>query len=480
MKMSGFRNWIQLYHSRMRGGLRCVWRLGVVLLLSAAAVSCARRDPERPNLIVVLTDDQGYADLGVQGLVEDVKTPHLDALAADGVRFTRAYVTAPQCVPSRAGLLTGRNQQRFGMDRNRSGALPLSEPTIADRLRAAGYRTGMVGKWHLDGGLGGAYGPGGRGFDEYFKGSRGFYQGNFDLAGNDLRDPPQTIRDDRYRIDVQTDAAIAFLERRSSRSEQPFFLYLAYSAPHLPLESREPYISRFREVTDDTRRMSLASLAAIDDGVGRIRQFLREHDLEKRTLLFVFADNGAPIRRDLRNGSLNHPLVGEKGMLTDGGIRVPFLAVWKGVLPGGKVESRAVSALDVAATALALADASAVSELDGVNLLPFLTDGSAAAPHDFLFWRWRSQAAIFDGRWKLVFLAPDRWLLFDHARGTPETDDVAVRHPEVVARLRTRLEAWAAEQQPPGLPREIEPRDRRLYDAHLKLFGGATPPPADG
>jgi arylsulfatase A-like enzyme len=448
--------------------------LGVALLFSAAALGCARAEQRRPNLIVVLTDDHGYADLGIQDVVKDVKTPNLDALARDGVRFTRGYVSAPQCVPSRAGLLTGRYQTRFGVERNRSGALPLTERTLADRLQASGYLTGMVGKWHLALGRGADYAPGRRGFDEYFTGANAAYQANFDLAGKSLPNPPQTVVDRRYRIDVQTDAALAFLERRVSDPRQPFFLYLAYVAPHFPLEPAEPYFSRFPDVEDETRRMGLASIAAMDDGIGRIRGFLREHGLEENTLWFVLSDNGAPLRRESWNGSRNDPLLGQKGMLTDGGIRVPFLAAWKGVLPRGEVESRAVSALDVAATALALAGEKTDPELDGVNLMPMLTGQSTAAPHDLLYWRWRSQAAVFDGRWKLIYLAPDHWLLFDHSADQPETQDVAALHPEVVARLRAHLEAWAAEQQPPGLPRELIRPDRILYDAHLKLFGGET------
>jgi uncharacterized sulfatase len=447
----------------------------LVLLLPVCVVACARREPARPNVIIVLTDDQGYADFGAQGVVSDVKTPNLDELAAEGVRFTRAYVTAPQCVPSRAGLLTGREQTRFGVETNRTDRLPLGERTIADRLRVAGYRTGMVGKWHLAGGLDGEYAPGRRGFDAYFEGSFGVYQANFDLAGQDLPNPPRAIRDDRQRIEVQTEAAIAFLQRRASDPAHPFFLYLAYLAPHVPMERFEPYYSRLDGVEDPARRMALSAIAAMDDGVGRIRRFLREHGMEDKTLWFVLSDNGAPMRPKTRNGSLNRPLVGEKGMLTDGGIRVPFLAVWKGVLPRGRVEKRAVSALDIAATALAVAGEPPAAELGGVDLMPFLTGGKAEAPHDFLYWRWRSQAAIFDGRWKLVFLAPDHWLLFDHSADGPETEDVSARHPDVVARLRAQLETWAKLQQPPGLPTELKRPDRVLYDAHLKLFGGETP-----
>ena len=445
--------------------------LGVIVLLSACELNRAERDPQRPNLILVLTDDQGYADLGCQGVVKDVKTPHIDALAADGVRFTRGYVTAPQCAPSRAGLLTGRYQSRFGVETNRSGPLPETEKTIGDRLRTAGYLTGMIGKWHLDSGLGPEFAPGRRGFDEYFSGRMLSYQANFDLEGNDIPNAPQTLRDERYRIDVQTDAAIAFLERRTANPQQPFFLYLAYFAPHLPFDRPEPYIARFGGVTAANRRMGLASIAAMDDGVGRIRQYLREHGMEENTLLFVISDNGAPKRGKLWNGSLNDPMIGEKGMLTDGGIRVPFLAAWKGVLPHGKLEERAVSSLDFAATALALAGEKPVPELDGVNLLPFLTGKSATAPHEFLFWRFRSQAAIFDGRWKLVFRFPDHWLLFDHSTNAPETKDVAPQYPEVVERLRLRLEAWAAEQEPPGLPQERKRGDEVLFDEYPGLSG---------
>jgi uncharacterized sulfatase len=449
--------------------------VALVLLLPVCVVACARRAPERPNLIVVLTDDQGYADLGAQGVVSDVKTPNLDELAAEGVRFTLAYVTAPQCVPSRAGLLTGRYQTRFGAERNLA-PLPLTEKTLANRLQSAGYRTGMVGKWHLDGnGLGGDYAAGRRGFDEYFEGSIGFYQANFDLAGKDLPNPPQRVGDQRQRIEVQTDAAIAFLQRRAADSAHPFFLYLAYFAPHVPMEGFEPYYSRLSGAEDPRRRMALSAIAAMDDGVGRIRKFLREHGMEENTLWFVLSDNGAPLRRKSWNGSLNQPLVGEKGMLTDGGIRVPFFAVWKGVLPTGRVEKRAVSTLDIAATALAVAGEAPAADLDGVDLMPFLTGGNAQAPHDFLYWRWRSQAAVFDGRWKLVFLPPDQWLLFDHAADAPENENVAAQHPDEVGRLRARLEAWAAQQERPGLPAELKKPDRVLYDDHLKLFGGEQP-----
>jgi arylsulfatase A-like enzyme len=474
-------------------GMAITHLLGAAAALAWAACAVAATAPAaQPNILVILSDDHGWADLGVQAARTDLKTPHLDQLARDGVRFARGYVTAPQCVPSRAGLLTGRYQTRFGLEMNPQGPLTLREKTLADRLRTAGYRTGMIGKWHLEPNRettntsdgpqpAGAYRPGKRGFDEYFNGTMRNYEASFDLAGRTLPDAPRTIADPRYRIDVQTDAALAFLKRRAAEPGQPFFLYLAYFAPHVPMEKPEPYLGRFTAITDETRRMGLAALAAIDDGVGRIRAALRERKIEENTLIFFIGDNGAPTSRGAWNGSLNDPLVGEKGMLTDGGIRVPFVATWKGRLPAGRVYPEAVSSLDVAATATKLAGLPPDPALDGVNLLPFLTSNSAAAPHEALYWRWRSQAAILAGNWKLVFLAPDHWLLFDHTNDAPETHNVAAEHPEVVTRLRAQLERWARDQNPAGLPRELVPQDRNFFDLHLRLFGGtAVPAPAAG
>lgn len=460
----------------MRNAISAVF---VALTIVAASADPAASPTKKPNIIVIFTDDHGFADLGCHGVRADVKTPHLDTLAADGVRFARGYVTAPQCVPSRAGMLTGRYQTRFGVDDNTKGPLPLSETTIAERLRAAGYVTGMVGKWHLDHTEGsgeppanvpdsgvlrsrGAAGwviyyhdflPWHHGFSEYFCGTMRHYRASFDLKGETLPNAPRGITDERYRIDVQTDAALAFLRRRVDRPEQPFFLYLAYFAPHVPLEKPAKYMRRFADVEDETRRMGLAAISAVDDGVGRIRAFLREHRLEENTLIWFIGDNGAPTRPGAWDGSLNEPLVGEKGMLTDGGIRVPFLAAWKGVLPAGKVYDRPVISLDVAATAVKLAGLPADPALDGVDLIPFLTGKRAGQPHEYLFWRWGKQAAALSGNWKLLSSRPGEWKLFNMERMDGERHDLAEQHPDVVSRLKRALEAWAAEQKTPGLPR---------------------------
>lgn len=449
-------------------------RLAFVLSLAAISAACGHAVSAKPNIIVVVSDDQGWADLRCHGVRSDVRTPNLDALAADGVRFERGHASAPVCVPSRAGLLTGRYPTRFGIETNADGPLPASEQTIGDRMRAAGYVTGLVGKWHVatspantaqkksippDEILWGdnataadPHLPGRRGFDEYFCGANHNYAASFDLAGRTLPGAPVLLNDSRFRVDVQTEAALAFIGRHAGT--RPFFLYVGYFAPHVPLAPAADYPARFAHVADPKRRAGLALIAAIDDGVGRIRQALRERGLGRDTLIVFTSDNGAPLRPGMENGSLNTPLVGEKGQLTDGGTRVPFVAAWPAGLTAGRVYPHPVISLDILPTALAAAGVDARPEwkLDGVNLLPFLTGERSEAPHRELFWRFGPQAAVMSGRWKLLHHPPDGWQLFDLGRPEGETRDLAAQHPGEVARLKARLHAWAAEQSPAGLP----------------------------
>jgi uncharacterized sulfatase len=454
--------------------------LGVLGVLLARSTVCAA---EKPNILLIYSDDHGWADLGAQGVDKEIRTPHLDQLARDGVRFARGYVSAPQCVPSRAGVITGRYQQKFGVEDNTRGPLPLAELTIAERLKPAGYATGMIGKWHLD--LGGETGggrqqrvqrehmPHAQGFDEYWRGEMRQFYASHDLKGRPFDDAPHLVTDDRFRVNVQTEAALAFLDRRAARPEQPWFLYLAWFAPHVPLESPEPWFSRTPARLPLERRQALAMMAAMDDGIGRIRAQLRAQGKERNTLIFFIGDNGAPLKEGAWNGSRNLPLVGEKGMLTDGGIRAPFLAAWPGTLPAGKTYEPPVINLDVAATAVALAGLPQDDKLDGVNLIPFLTGEKSGNPHDALFWRWRSQAAICADHWKLILLGKDARYLFDLDRpdGQSETTNLIARFPEVAADLEKKLMAWNATLPPPGLPRELNGQDKFFFDAHVNRTG---------
>lgn len=447
--------------------------LSLTLFLAALPLIAAQ-SVTKPNILVIFTDDHGWADFGAHRVDPDIRTPHLDQLARDGLRFSRGYVTAPQCVPSRAGLIAGRHQNRFGVEDNRKGPLPLDVLTVPERLKRAGYLTGMVGKWHLDHSGEGSmthshqdYLPHGHGFDEYWCGSMRQYHASHDLQGNALADAPRRVTDNRFRVTVQTEAALAFLDRRATQPEKPWFLYLAWYAPHVPLESPEPWFSKTPSHLPRERRQALAMIAAMDDGVGALRQRLRQLEVDKRTLIFFISDNGAPLRERAWNGSLNLPLIGEKGMLADGGVRVPFVAAWPGRLPAGRVFEHPVSALDVGATAVALAGLPHDDQLDGVNLIPFLTGGNTNAPHEALYWRWRSQAAVLEFPWKLMLLGGEQRYLFDVTQPEGETRNLIAQHPEVAARLAGKLERWCATLKPPGLPETAHPQDTAFFATHV-------------
>ncbi|MDP4786629.1 MAG: sulfatase-like hydrolase/transferase [Opitutales bacterium] len=446
-------------------------------LLALLLASLAAHAADKPNIILIYSDDHGWADLGIQGSDQDIRTPHLDAMARDGVRFTRGYVSAPQCVPSRAGVLTGRYQQRFGVEDNNKGPLPLAELTIAERLKAAGYVTGQVGKWHLDlvGGKKGEKGlrmskehmPHAQGFDEYFRGELRQFYASHDLQGKPYADAPHLVADNRFRVVVQTEAALSFLDRRAAQPAQPFFLYLAYYAPHVPLESPEPWFSKTPAHLPKERRQALAMMAAMDEGIGQLRAKLKATGQDQNTLIFFIGDNGAPLGKAW-DGSLNTPLIGQKGMLSEGGIRTPFVATWPARLPAGKVYDQPVSSLDVAATAVAAAGLPKAPALDGTDLAPFAAGQNTGAPHERLFWRWGSQAAVLEHPWKLVRLGDREEMLFDVTQPDGENlaKNQAKARPEIVARLRTALKAWSDTLAPPGLPTSLDPHHEGMFAEH--------------
>src|SRR5437868_6811180 len=348
--------------------------------------------PKKPNILVIVADDLGYHDIGVHG-GKDVPTPNIDALAAGGVRCTSGYVSAPYCSPSRAGLLTGRYQTRFGHefnphegDESKLG-LPLDQQTIADRLRGAGYATGLVGKWHQ--GFDRAHHPQSRGFDDYF----GFLVGGHNYllrkdaeaefgsaySYNMIYRNREVQKLDGYTTDLFTDEALAFMDRHA---DKPWFLYLAYNAVHTPLEVLEKYGARVpKSVTDPERRGYLSLLIGLDDDIGRITAHLRKTGTDKDTLVFFISDNGGSGRKPFLayNTGVNTPLRGDKGQTLEGGIRVPFFVSWPGKVPAGKTYEQPVIALDVLSTACAVAAAKAVPDADGVGRLKYLA-GEATDP----------------------------------------------------------------------------------------------------
>lgn len=439
-----------MYRSAHSFDVHTMFRL--ILFAFLCSITCAA---DKPNIIVIYTDDHGFADLGIRGVEKDVKTPHLDALARSGVIARNGYSTAPQCVPSRGGLMTGKFQGRFNLDNNGSSLDGFNkETTIATRLQKAGYTTAQFGKWHL--------GPQGEitrhGFQHVWSqhGPQKF-PANITLEGKDR--PMGDVQPSVYHIDGCARAAASVIERYKA---QPFFLYIAFRAPHTPLDAPQSYKDRFPGAMPERRRAALGMLAAVDDGVGLITSTLKKHSLAETTLIFFIGDNGAPLKihkidSPLKgdpggwDGSLNTPLNGEKGMLAEGGMHVPFLIAWPGTIPGGQTYDHPVSALDVAATAAAVADiAVKPGELDGVDLVPYLKGEDSKPPHDALMWRWMAQSAIREGDWKLL-RGGDREYLYNLATDLEEKHNLASQHSDIATRLRTRLRDWCAELNPPGL-----------------------------
>jgi arylsulfatase A-like enzyme len=486
-----------------------VLSLSAVASAPATAVDKAGAAP-RPNIIVILADDLGYGDTSAYGS-KIIRTPNIDALAADGVRFTSGYVTHPVCAPSRAAILTGRYQQRFGWEfnpvgRDRRGGVSLAEPFVGNILKSAGYHTGMVGKWHL--GEADGYQPIDRGFDEFFgitAGATSFYtkgqpgddtytppgsEGSFRATANDPL-PPTATDDERmayvrslatvrrgkqvvevkeYLTDAFTDEAVRFI---GANKDKPFFLYLAYNAPHTPLQATKKYLDRYRHVEDRGTRVYAAMVSSLDDGVGEIRAKLKAEGLEKNTLIIFLSDNGCAAY--IQGACSNAPLNGHKGTHLEGGVRVPYIVAWPGKIKGGQVDDRMVSTLDVVPTAAALAGAKLPKGTDGVNLIPFVTGANPAIPNPTVYWRAGPNFAIRDGNWKLweaniadpsemasnaAAITPDgthavlsphgqHVMLFDLKGDLGEKANVAKANPDVVSKLRDKLKTWDKGNVPP-------------------------------
>lgn len=422
----------------------------------------------KPNILLIVADDLGYADLGVQGC-KDIPTPNIDSIARNGVRFTNAYVSCPVCSPTRAGLMTGRYQQRFGHEFNPGGAdaanpefgLPLAETTLAERLKPLGYATGLFGKWHL--GFRSEMQPQKRGFDEFygFLGGAHPYLSATAARRNPILRGTEPVSEMDYTTDAFAREAVAFIERHR---DEPFFVYLPFNAVHAPLEALEKYLSRFTAIEDKKRRVFAAMLSAMDDGVGQVFAKLRELGIEENTFVFFISDNGGPT---LQTTSCNKPLRGYKGQVLEGGIRVPFLMQWKGHIPAGKVDDRPVISLDIHPTALAAANALPQEiRLDGVNLLPYLTRDTDGVVHERLFWRYGEQSAIRAGDWKLLRRGEGSPQLYNLADDIGETTDLAAKNPERVKELQSAYDDWNAKNIPARWKREGAPRGgrRRLLE----------------
>jgi arylsulfatase A-like enzyme len=431
--------------------------VGAALVLCAAAsVGPAQQPAARPNVVLIITDDMGYGDLGSYG-APDVRTPNIDALARDGVRFTDFYANAPSCTPTRAGLITGRYQQRLGLEYplgmqrgDWDRGLPATGRSLPQLLKNGGYATALVGKWHL--GWKPEYAPGRHGFDYFF----GFKSGFIDFyehttpdipGGRDLFENESPVQVTGYMTDLVTERSIRFIER-SARG--PFFIDVAYNAPHWPYQVPDhPTVARdsarhlgpFDDSTS-TRADYVAMVERVDRGVGQILAAIDRLGLRNNTIVVFTNDNGGEWL------SRNDPLFHRKLSVWEGGIRVPAIVRWPRRVPAGRVTSQVGITMDLTASILAVSGVALPADLrlDGIDLFPIL-EGRAPQVERTLFWRAhaaRQQRAVRSGDWKLV-QDMNRWLLFDLRRDVGERTDLVAQHPEVARRLRALLDAWARE-----------------------------------
>jgi arylsulfatase A-like enzyme len=419
------------------------------VLTGVIALVCGRPDPAagKPNVIVFLSDDVGWGEYGFQGN-QQIPTPHIDSIAKNGVRFTNGYVAATYCSPARAGLLTGKYPTRFGHEFNPppGHGLPLTETTMANRMKALGYATCCVGKWHLGGPPDML--PMKRGFDEFYG----------TVANTSFRNPRafvdsrkseevHAIKDDSfYTTDAYAERAVDWIGKQTG----PYFLYLPFNAQHAPLQATDSDLAKFKHIKDEKRQKFAAMMAAKDRAVGRVLAKVRERGEEENTLIVFHADNGGPTASTT---SMNGPLRGFKMTTNEGGTRVPFCAQWKGKIPAGTVYDHPVLNLDILPTAVVAAGGKVdpAWKLDGLDLMPYLTGKDKGNPHETIYWRFGPQWAIRHGDWKLVVSRIDNHKprLINLADDIAEANDLSAKHPEKVKQLTAMWKAWSAGQMEP-------------------------------
>ena len=421
-------------------------------------ISCSINEEKLPNVIVIISDDQGYADVGFHGSKE-IFTPNIDRIANNGVIFSEGYVSYAVCSPSRAGLITGRYQNRFGYTRNillapkdSTMGLPLTEQTLPDVLRKANYKTKAIGKWHL--GAHESLVPERRGFDEFF----GFIIGGHryfpeDLTINDLTEARRQmdgyitrIYDNGNRIDTKkylteelSDNAVKFIE---DNSDNPFFLYLSYNAPHTPLQATKKDLERNMHIEVEKRRTYAAMVSSMDDGIGLILDKLEEKKISDNTIVIFFSDNGGV---EWYNFSDNGVLRGIKGDFYEGGIRVPFAMQWPKKIKPGITYDKPIIALDVFATVASAASAEKYikNDIDGVDLLPYLTEENSGLPHEYLYWQNRDKDidVVRDERYKYLRIKNDEYI-FDLKNDISEETNIINSSKPIYNRLKSKFKEW--------------------------------------
>ncbi|MDQ8180298.1 sulfatase-like hydrolase/transferase [Pelagicoccus sp. SDUM812005] len=433
-----------------------------IALLASILGSSLAHAAEQPNIVLLFADDAGYGDFGFHGS-QHFKTPHLDRLAESGVRLTNFYVTGATCGPSRAGMLAGRYQQRFGFEEinvpgimSENGkltgdemGLPTDFKTMGDYMQDLGYRTAIFGKWHM--GVADRYHPLKRGFDEFYGfrgGARDFwpYKNTKRIAHENWieRNFEEYAEHEGYLTDVIADETCDFIERHK---DQPFFAYVSFTAVHTPMQADPQDADEFPQLEGDRRTVAQMTLS-MDRACGKIMDKLEELGLAENTIVIFSNDNGGPMDK---NGSSNYPFSGVKGTQLEGGIRVPGLISWPAKLPKGATYDMPMITLDFIPTFIKAAggDPEAIVELDGVDMVPYLTGEAKGRPHQTLHWKMETRGAIRDGDWKLLRF-PDRPAeLFNLAEDPGEQNNLAGEHPYLVKELFRKQFAWEMELERP-------------------------------
>jgi len=462
-----------------------------LIFISILLASCLDQEKMHPNIIVIISDDQGYADVGFHGSKEII-TPNIDRIANNGVVFSEGYVSYAVCSPSRAGLITGRYQNRFGYTRNILLApkdslmgLPLTEQTLPDVLNNVDYKTKAIGKWHL--GAHESLVPERRGFDEFF----GFIIGGHryfpeDLTLNDLTEARSQmdgyitrIYDNGKRIDTKkylteelSDNAVKFIEENS---DNPFFLYLSYNAPHTPLQATEKDLERNMHIEIEKRRIYAAMVSSMDDGIGLILDKLEEKKISDNTIVIFFSDNGGV---EWYNFSDNGVLRGIKGDFFEGGIRVPFVMQWPKKIKAGITYDKPIISLDVFATVASAASAEKHinNEIDGVDLLPYLTGNNSGLPHKYLYWQNRDKDidVVRDERYKYLRIKNDEYI-FDLKNDISEETNIINLSKPIYDRLKSQFKEWEKNMTDPvflslGMGKEYNKLNPdRWYNSNLEI-----------
>lgn len=421
-----------------------------------------------PNIIIILTDDQGYGDVGFNGC-KDIPTPNIDKIAQNGIMFTQAYVSFAVCAPSRAGLMTGRYQDRFGYSRNPlyrpfddEIGVSLNEQMLPELLQKGGYKTMGIGKWHL--GVHEKFRPWNRGFNEFFGflgGGHRYFPEEYTIHHSDsatneaqsyktkLINNNQVVESKEYLTDELSNQAVSFIERNK---KEPFFLYLAYNAPHAPLQAPEKYLKRFEHITDKKRKTYAAMVSAVDDGIGNVLNKLKELNINENTIVIFLSDNGGPIKD---NASNNGNLRGGKGSLFEGGIRVPFAMQWPKKIKPNSVYHQPIISLDIFATVTSNIQGlpKAKNNLDGVNLIPFITNKNNHSPHEYLFWRQfdaKNYAVVHHSGFKQVVLKDSAHFIYNLKSDIAEQVNVLDQNKNIHQNLDQQRKTWEANTIPPA------------------------------